>query len=324
MPFFLPSLKRHGHLDSVDLTVCNVGSRKHSFGDDYGSDRGWGIFAPNLTIIGFDADEAACAAANAEVEAQENNWNEFHFPYAIAQQSARSTLHVTKAPMCSSLYAPNDAFLRRFPRLPSLVTTDYMIEVDTISLDEFCLSEEIKIIDFLQIDVQGADLQVLNGAIQALDNGILAVQVEVEFSALYTDQPLFADIDLFMRAHGFSLFDLESISRETRCSDLFSTRRPGQILWADAIYLRDPLQLDDQSYFKQADQIFKLACVADVLEFTDYAFELLEYLVVQYGKDLKQYNYANSIVESLEQVDEFVKYGVENTPIALRMKDYLI
>jgi FkbM family methyltransferase len=323
MPFFLPSLKRHGYLDSVDLTICNVGSRKYSYGDDYGKEKGWGIFAPNLTIIGFDADEAACEAANAEFESRGENWNEFHFPYAIAENAGRATLHMTKAPMCSSLYPPNDEFLRRFPRLPPLVTTDHTIELDTISLDEFCQSEEIKIIDFLQVDVQGADLHVLSGAAGILDNGVLAVQVEVEFSSLYTGQPLFADVDTFMRSKGFSLFDLESISRESRCAELVSTRRPGQLLWADAIYLRDPLLLKDVSAFSQPDQLFKLACVADVLEFMDYSLELLEYLTTQYGKENPQYNYANAIMESLGQIPELVEFGAEKIPIALRLKDYL-
>jgi FkbM family methyltransferase len=323
MPFFVPSLKRNGYLDSIDLTICNVGSRKDSFRDDYGDGRGWKIFAPNLTIIGFDADEAACAEANAEFDARGESWNEFHFPCVIAQKSAKATLHVTRAPMCSSLYPPNNEFLRRFPRLPPLVTTDHLIEVDTISLDEFCQAEEITTIDFLQIDVQGADLQVLNGAIQTLDSGVLAVQVEVEFSALYSGQPLFADIDVFMRDRGFSLFDLESLNREVRRAELFSAQRPGQLLWADAIYVRDPLQDNNQGFFDQAEKILKLACVADVLEFTDYALELLEYLTIEYGEQQPQYNCARAIIESLKQIEEFEKDTIEDSEIATRLKKYL-
>jgi hypothetical protein len=126
-----------------------------------------------------------------------------------------------------------------------------------------------------------------------------------------------------MRSKGFSLFDLESISRESRCAELVSTRRPGQLLWADAIYLRDPLLLKDVSSFSQPDQLFKLACVADVLEFMDYSLELLEYLTTQYGKENPQYNYANAIMESLGQIPELVEFGAEKIPIALRLKDYL-
>ena len=64
MAIFLPSLKKSGHLDKIHITVCIVGSRKIAGKDDYAS-QGWNIFAPNLSIYGFDADTEACDEANA-------------------------------------------------------------------------------------------------------------------------------------------------------------------------------------------------------------------------------------------------------------------
>jgi hypothetical protein len=66
MSTFLPSLKKSGHLDRIHMTVCNVGSRKIGEADDYAGN-GWGIFAPNLSIYGFDADADACNAANTDL-----------------------------------------------------------------------------------------------------------------------------------------------------------------------------------------------------------------------------------------------------------------
>jgi len=62
MSVFLPSLKTSGHLDRVHITIINVGSRKLGTRHDHAS-LGWGIFAPHLTIYGFDADGDACDAA---------------------------------------------------------------------------------------------------------------------------------------------------------------------------------------------------------------------------------------------------------------------
>ncbi len=84
MSIFLPSLKKSGHLDRIYMTVCNVGSRKISSQDDYGS-QGWGIFAPNLSIYGFDADADACDEANANLEARQINWREVHIPLALVK-----------------------------------------------------------------------------------------------------------------------------------------------------------------------------------------------------------------------------------------------
>ncbi|MEQ9554051.1 MAG: hypothetical protein RIM23_31075 [Coleofasciculus sp. G3-WIS-01] len=82
MSVFLSSLKKSGHLDQIHLTLCNIGSRKVGVNDDYASQE-WGIFAPHLTIYGFNADADACDAANADLEARQVNWTEKHIPLAL-------------------------------------------------------------------------------------------------------------------------------------------------------------------------------------------------------------------------------------------------
>jgi len=314
---FLPILKKNGLLDHVHMTLCNVGSRKNIFiEDDYGS-KWWRIFAPNLSIYGFDADADACDAANAELENRGINWKEIHTPLAIGKAIEERTLYVTKAPMCSSLYPPNEPYLKRFAGLPELVNLDFSCEIETTTLDKFCESEEINEINFLQIDVQGADLDVLEGATKILDS-VLAIQIEVEFSHLYVDQPLFADIDTFLRKQGFTLFDITKNGRIRSGSPIQSTRGVGQLLWGDAIYFRDPIQ----SHSQNPDQILKLSCIADILNFPDYALELLEYLTLNYGQDAK-YNFADCIIEGLSQFPELVDQRLNSLPIIERLQSFL-
>lgn len=319
MTFFLQSLKDQGHLENVSMTVCNVGSRKLTEKDDYGS-QAWGLFAPNLTIYGFDADADACEAANADVEDRQVNWKEQHFPYAISNNIGEATLYVTVDPMCSSLYPPNEVYLSRFLGLSELVSLDFTIEIETTTLDAIAQAEKIDEIDFIQIDVQGANLNVLQGATSLLEKSILAVQIEVEFSPLYLNEPLFSEIDRFMRAHGFVLFDL-AIARRSRTL-LQSQNRPGQVLWGDAFYLRDPLQAEDGAFWKQPDCIFKLACIADILEFTDYSLELLEYLTLQHGKN-PIYNFADAIAGSLQQIPALVQAGLNTFPTIQKLESFL-
>jgi hypothetical protein len=47
--------------------------------------------------------------------------------------------------------------------------------------------------------------------------------------------------------------------------------------------------------------MFKLACIADTLEFTDYALELLKHLTSQSGSE-SRYNFTDTIVESLSAI----------------------
>lgn len=301
MSIFVQNLKQKGYLDNLHFTVFNIGSRKLGIQDDYAS-QGWGIFAPNLTIYGFDADADACASANAELQTRNINWQEYHIPIALSNSVGEKELYVTKAPMCSSLYPPDENFLARFQGLPELVNLDFTIDIETTTLDLFCQEENIEEIDFLQIDVQGADLDVLQGAINMLNKTVLAIQIEVEFSPLYINQPLFADVDYFLREQKFSLFDLSASRGDRNILNQFSRIHPhGQILWGEAFYLRDLISEQFIEEEKKPEKILKLACVADVMNFYDYALELLVYLTINYGEN-KKYNFADDIVNCLSQL----------------------
>lgn len=321
MSVFVQTLKAKGQLDQVYITVCIVGSRKLSSEDEYGAGD-WNVFAPNLTIYGFDADADACEAAEADLELRKINWTEKHIPLALGKSVGEATLYVTKHPMCSSLYSPNEPYIARFSNLPELCNLDFTIDIETTTLDAFFQDEIINTVDFLQIDVQGADLQVLEGASEVLKRGVLGIQVEVEFSHLYMNQPLFSDVDVYLRERGFTLFDLSTAYRSRACSPIVSTRRPGQLLWGDAYYLQDPIGENANLQFKDPAKILKLACVADVLGFPDYALELLAHLTVKYGEN-PEYNFAQSIIESLSNFPKLVESGLDSLPVVAEIRPFL-
>lgn len=324
MSVFVPIIKEQGLLEQVEMTVFIVGSRKISSKDDYGASP-WSIFAPNLTIYGFDADAEACEAAEAKLASQQINWTEKHIPIALSKSVGESTLYVTKGVHCSSLYTPNEFYIKRFHGMQHGFKLDYTMKVQTTSLDTFCQEKRIEEIDFLQVDVQGSDFNVLQGASEMLKRSVLGIEVEVEFSHLYVNQPLFSDIDVYLRKNGFALFDL--ITNDNWCrrpraiSPICSPVRTGQLLWADACYLRDPLGENALEHIKQPIKILKLACIADVLGYPDYALELLEYLTVQYGR-LPQYNFAQTIIESLSQFPQLVEQGLDSLPVVANILPY--
>jgi FkbM family methyltransferase len=321
MSLFLPSLKASGHLDRIYMTIANVGSRKFSADDDYGTTQGWGIFAPNLAIFGFDADPEACASANADIEARQVNWLEAHIPLALGKATSKSNLYVTSHPLCSSLYPPNANLINRFVGLPEMVTLVNTEEVEVTTLDHFCQSEGIDAIDFLQIDVQGADLDVLIGGEEILKT-VMGVQIEVEFAPIYEGQPLFGDIDSFMRQHGFILYGLGTVQRLRRFSPLFSKNFPGQVLWGEAYYIRDLLAESTPAAQKTPETLFKLACVSDAMKFYDYTLELLCYLTKHFGSD-PNYNFANHIIEVLRQFPKMQETKLGELPIMAEIKDFV-
>lgn len=76
------------------------------------------------------------------------------------------------------------------------------IKVLVDTLENFCAQNGVQEIDFVHLDVQGAELKVLYGG-GDLINKINAIWMEVENTPLYEGQPLKPDVENFMQVHGF-------------------------------------------------------------------------------------------------------------------------
>ena len=77
------------------------------------------------------------------------------------------------------------------------------IKVPTDTLSNFCMQNKIDFIDFIHMDVQGAELMVLQGAENYIDK-ISMIWLEVEAVELYKGQPLKNDIEAFLKGNGFT------------------------------------------------------------------------------------------------------------------------
>lgn len=92
--------------------------------------------------------------------------------------------------------------------IASWLIFDKIINVQTITLDSFLNQNKIKEIDFVHMDVQGAELKVLMGANNHIKN-IKSMWLEVSNIELYKSQPLTREIENFMDANGFYLIKSE-------------------------------------------------------------------------------------------------------------------
>lgn len=87
---------------------------------------------------------------------------------------------------------------------------DYVIEVDTITIDKVVASGLAPPPDVISIDAQGAELDILQGADKALRQA-LAVVSEVEFFEIYDGQGLFVDQMLLLSSYGFRIQRVENV-----------------------------------------------------------------------------------------------------------------
>ena len=161
-------------------------------------------------------------------------------PHFIGDGTTR-TFYECNWPMTSSLLEPNTALLAKFQNLEELTRVTKTYPVETKRLDDI---PEVAGTDLLKVDVQGGELLVFRGAIDTLKD-VLVIHTEVEFAPLYKEQPLFADIDTFLRAQGFQVHRLSLTGRTFKPLIMKSdANAASQLLWGDAIYVRDFLAFD--------------------------------------------------------------------------------
>lgn len=77
-----------------------------------------------------------------------------------------------------------------------------VVEVPCETIDAFCAQRHIRRIDFVHLDVQGAESLVLAGARRMMTK-ITAIWLEVSDEELYAGQRLRPDIERWMRRRGF-------------------------------------------------------------------------------------------------------------------------
>src|SRR5262249_12855579 len=133
-----------------------------------------------------------------------------------------------------------------------------------------------------KIDVQGGELAVLRGATDLLDRTIV-VHSEVEFAPVYRDQPLFSDVDLFLRERDFELIDLMTPGY-AGYNDLPRPLASSRLMLADAVYFKSPEKL---STFGPA-KLMRAAYIAHVnYDMYDLAARYLRCLDEMVGSDTR-------------------------------------
>ena len=95
------------------------------------------------------------------------------------------------------------------------------------------------------MDVQGSELSILRNAENVLSN-VTMIQIEVAFVEAYKGQPMFSDVDVFLRRNHFQFHTF--LGCQSRAFK--PLRNPNHVhgafnqwLWGEAVYVKDWMNL---------------------------------------------------------------------------------
>jgi hypothetical protein len=247
----------------------------------------WRAFGPSLVARGYDPDIGACEEAQAREPFEDVRYHagyvglpEGH-PFIerrLAEAARWPNTNIWGRITAGQLAAKQ----QDTAPVPPAPTAD---PSTVLGVDEIIRKEQLPTVDFLKVDVDGPDLDVLESAREVLGGSqVLGVGLEVNwFGSPSRAEHTFHNTDLFMREQGYALFGV-TVRTYSR-SDLpapfayetYAQTRFGQPYQGDAIYVRDlaaPYE-EDLANAYPADKLIKLASLYELIGLPDCAAEVL-------------------------------------------------
>lgn len=258
----------------------------------------WRAFGKDLVAFGFDPQKSEVARLNQE----EINPNIRYFSKFVGLSSdhpfvkdkaevlSRESYSDSHFKLWNRLSAAYGVQLR--PEQPHLrlqsqaINEDLVDFSELIAVDAFVKKQALGYVDFIKIDVDGLDFEVLVSTESILkSHQVLGIQVEVNFdsSASQMDNA-FHNMDRRMRELGYSLIDLD-FRRYSRAAlpspfiyDILAQTEEGQPIQGDAVYAVDaasPLYSKVWGEELSPVKLLKLSAIYDLYGLSDLAAELL-------------------------------------------------
>jgi len=227
----------------------------------------WSLFAPGaIKVIGFEPDPEECARLSKAYPGRK------YYPNALWGEKAVRPFYLCEWASTSSMYPPAEASNRQYRsihwtgRVPAKT-----LQVECVALDSILAPEDAP--DFIKIDTQGAELEILRGAERMLGQGAPLVLAETWCAEIYAGMPLTHDVMAFMYRLGYQVFDLNVAAawqhKNAVLSDVYCKAKT---IGFDLLFVK---RLDQLS-FGHEEELLKFAGLCELFGFRDYAMAALE------------------------------------------------
>jgi Methyltransferase FkbM domain len=176
----------------------------------------------------------------------------------------------------NSLFSVDDEMLKRNDYMRKAFTPVETNKVDVRSIDSFF---EGKPIHFLKLDVEGAEYDVLCGALDALRSSVLAVRAEVVFTPVYKDAAAFGDVHKLLIENGYELLNFDYCGAGNKGGRFSLPGRYGKLISTDAVWTVNNERLFSTNGNTLRDDVVRIACFLLNNGATDLAVEILQQAV---------------------------------------------
>jgi FkbM family methyltransferase len=207
------------------LVIIDIGGR-------WGLNPIWEHYTQKKAIL-FEPDK------NEYEQLKKNNDGNLVLNIALSEIPGDFDFHLCKNPANSSFHVPNHEILAKFPEIERFNHVD-TIKIKVDNLDGQMKKEGITDVDFIKIDTEGHVLPILKGSQTVLERTI-GLELELMFIPVYINQSMFSDVDPYVTARGFELFDMNRTywKRKLEKNQKYDNGK-GQIVYVDALYFKSP------------------------------------------------------------------------------------
>jgi hypothetical protein len=265
------------------------------FGCSGGINPMWRVFGDRLLAFGFDPNIEECEQLNAQEKSNSVEYIAAFVgkPGSIPIASQRTKLPWSRLPAHRFSYLRtqeirakeiDQSSMKEKTRLNEWHKTNLVDQKNVLSPLEFIETRGLTHVDFIKIDIDGLDFELLQVVEPAFAPfWVLGCVVEVTFfGSEASDENTFHNVDRLMKRAGFELFDLTMRRYSTRFLPGRYLHIPaeaeyGRIYQGDALYLRDICQDDWRSMANKItpEPLLKLAALFSMFNLPDCAAEVL-------------------------------------------------
>ncbi len=252
----------------------------------------WRAFGPRTAAYGFDPQATECQRLQAAEPSPSIEYVSTYVGLPDDHPIKRDRLAANNAGIAGQInpwsrLSTAEAISRTDLQSQSQPIHEDLVPADQIvSIADFVAAQELAYVDFIKVDTDGSDLDVVISAEPILESHrVLGLYIEVNFIGGHEEyENTFLNIDRVLRRHGYSLFDL-SLRRYSRAAlplpfeyNILAQTHGGQPIQGDALYLRDFGAPDYEETWPDiisADNIQKLLGLFDLFSLPDCAAEIL-------------------------------------------------